>query len=103
MISIQIGDSAEARYEDTTEGWINQQINQRRRDGVTPCVRVRIKTSDVDVALATPQCSGGLSGGRAPTSRESQIIELWRKRGLMEHEVIGGSLIAFLRQVQSLL
>jgi hypothetical protein len=102
VISIQIGDSAEARYEDTTESWINQQINQRRRDGITPCVRVRIKTPDVDVGLTTPQC-GSMGGGRAPTSREAQIIELWRKRGLVDQEFTGGSVIAFLRQVQSLL
>ena len=87
---------------DVPESWINQQINQRRRDGISPCVRVRIKTSDVDVGLTTPQCRGA-AGGRRLTSREAQIIDLWRKRGLTNDEFTGGNVVAFLRQVQTLL
>jgi hypothetical protein len=84
---------------DVPESWINQQISRRRDDALPVCVRVAIKTSGVDVVLATPGCGSGGFGGRQPKPNEAEIIELWRKRGLNDPEFSGGNLVAFLKQL----
>lgn len=83
---------------DVPESWINQQINRRQKDALPVCVRVAIKTSGVDLALATPGCGDG-AGGRQPNPNEMEIIELWRKRGLNDPDFSGGNLVAFLKQL----
>lgn len=79
--------------------WINQQINRRRSEGKEVCVRVTIRTDDLDMILSTPGCPKG-SGGRQPRPRERQIFELWDERGLNQPGFEGGAVIAFLRQAE---
>lgn len=101
MIKIQIGESERTR-EEADEAWINQQINMRREDGLTVCVRVIIKERDLDMVLSTPTCKNRVSGSRQPTPRENMVFDLWKKRGLDNPDFTGGNLIAFLNQFDKL-
>lgn len=66
MITIQVG-SSERNLGEISEGWLSQQVNQRRKDGQPTCVRVTIRNNDVEMVLSTGACpKGGGGGGRAP-------------------------------------
>jgi hypothetical protein len=82
MITIKIGTS-EQSFQNADENWINQQINGRRRDGQSVCVRVVINESSINMALSTPNCAGGGGGGRPPTSRSSESSISGRSKGLI--------------------
>lgn len=101
MIRVRIGTDERDMTSDIDEHWINQQINRRRADGERVCVRVTINESGLNVVLATPTCGGG-GAGRAPNASESEVIALWLSRGLNQADFIGGNLVAFLKQLRSL-
>jgi len=100
MIKVQIGES-ELELSNTTENWINQQINRRRADGLSVCVRVKINYSCLNMMLSTPTCPTGCSGGRAPNRYEKEVFDLWEKRGLNKEYFTGGNLVAFLKQLNT--
>lgn len=102
MITIKIG-SDEVTLEQADEGWINQQINRRRRESVAVCVQVNIQEPDVRMTLSTPTCSVNGGGGRAPNQRERRIFDLWNERGLNQQDFMSGAVIAFLHQLRRLL
>lgn len=79
--------------------WITQEIVGRRKDGLAVCVIVTIKTTDLNLNLATPACSRGGGGGRPPTPREQAILDLWRKHGLDDADFSPGAVVAFVKQV----
>lgn len=86
------------------ESEITQAVNRRRDDGMPTCVQVRVKEGDVDVVLRTPQCgSNGGGGGRSPTAKEQRIFDLWERLGLQRDGFAGGHVIAFLKQLRSLI
>ena len=98
MITVRIGN--EERQCPVDPNWINQQIKGRKADGAAPCVRVTIKSTGVDVALASKACgSGSAGGGRAPRPEEQHLIDLWKKHHLDEQDFSGGNLVSFLKQV----
>jgi len=99
MITVRIG--FEERQCPIDPNWVNQQIKGRRDAGGTPCVRVTIRSSGVDVALASTGCGGGSGSGdgRAPTQQERDIFALWSKHRLDQEDFSGGELVAFLRRV----
>ena len=99
MITIKIG-SSEQSYENADESWINQQINGRRRDGQSVCVRVVINNGSINMVLSTPNCATGGGGGRSPNLQEQRIFDLWDKHGLNKTDFHGGNLIAFLKQLR---
>lgn len=101
MITVKIGEE-ERSLDNADHQWINQQINSRKAAGQAVCVRVTIRTADIDVVLSTPTCAKGV-GGRQPRPKESKLFELWNKRGLDEPTFNGGGLIAFLSQAKDLL
>lgn len=101
MITIKIGESERA-LADAEPGWINQQINCRRQEGVGVCVRVTIHTQALNIVLTTPGYAGGV-GGRPPTRDEQAILDLWQERGLTRPEFTGSNLVAFLRQLERML
>lgn len=99
MIRVRIAD--EERQLGTADAqWINQQINRRRADGQSVCVRVVIHGGGLDMVLSTPNCGTGGSGGRPPTTQEKRVFDLWDKRGLNNADFNGGNLIAFLHQLK---
>lgn len=97
MIKVQIGNT-EKEPRDVRESWINEQLNRRRREGQSVCVRVTIDKPPLNMVLSTPECSGS-SGGRAPKPQEQRIFELWERLRLNTLDFTGGNLVAFLKQV----
>lgn len=85
MITIRIGQETRSDA-DASESWINEQINRRRADRQNVCVEV---------------CGG--VGGRPPNGKEREVLDLWNRRGLNANDFTGGSLVAFLKQLRSLL
>ncbi|MCF7822090.1 MAG: hypothetical protein K9M17_06590 [Mariprofundaceae bacterium] len=102
MIRIQIGDM-ERELASADEHWINQQINRRRADKQTVCVKITIHRGDLDMVLATPTCGAGGGGGRPPRPKEKEVFGLWNQRGLDNMDFTGGNLVAFLKQLKRFL
>jgi hypothetical protein len=102
MITVRIGSDEKDMSSAIDEHWINQELNRRRRDGETVCVRVTIRDADLQMVLSTPSCGVGAGGGRAPTAAEQEIFDSWAHRGLNQPDFTGGNLIAFLKQLRSL-
>lgn len=101
MIRIKIGEE-DLPEEQASAGWITQQIERRRRDGIAVCVEVRIKEAGLDMRLATPGCPRG-GGGRPPNAHEKAIFDLWRECGLSETGFAPGRVIEFLARLKRLL
>lgn len=101
MITIKIG-TEQKQIDDVDPQWINQQINRRRENGASVCVRVFVRLSGLNMILSTPNCEMGGSG-RAPARREREIFDLWGQRGLNRADFSGGNLVAFLEQLKRLL
>lgn len=102
MISVKVGND-EKPLDDASSGWITQQIERRRRDGIAVCVVVSIKTADLNMHLSTPECAGSAGGGRPPNARERAVLELWQKQGLNESGFAAGHVVAFLAQLKHVL
>jgi len=102
MIKIRIGE-AERELGSADESWINQQINRRRNDGQSVCVRVFIKEGDLDMILSTPACASSGNGGRPPRPHEMRVLNLWNQQRLNESEFTGGNVISFIKQLRNLI
>ena len=103
MIRVQIGGD-EKELATADEHWINQQINRRRAEDQTVCVRVTVEEGNLSMILSTPTCGGGSGGrGRPPSPYEKEIFSLWNQRGLDDVNFTGGNLVAFLKQLRNLL
>lgn len=102
MIKIRI-DEAEMDLSSADESWINQQINRRRADGLSVCVRIIVKEGDLDMILSTPTCASTGGSGRPPRPCEQTVFNLWNQRGLNEIDFTGGNLIAFLKQLRHII
>jgi hypothetical protein len=90
MIKIRIGETERELGSADESWWINQQINQRRADGLTVCVRVIVKEGDLDMILSTPTCRASEGSGRPPRPREKTVFDLWNQRGLKRWCSISG-------------
>lgn len=101
MYLVKIGNSQKS-LSDATESWIVHHVQQRKEDGRAVCVQVILKDSSIDMILSTPACGGGGSG-RRPNAKEQKIIGLWSDDHLNERSWTVGDLVAFLRQLRSLL
>jgi len=100
--TISIG-SESRPLEDADPEWITQQINGRRKDGQAVCVRVSIHTSGLNLSYSTPACVSAGGGGRPPTSREKEVLDLWVGHGLNQGNFSPGNVVAFVRQVLRLI
>ena len=87
--------------EDAGGDWITSQINGRRKDGQSVCVRVSISMPGANIPFATCTCAsaGGGSGGRPPNARERELIDLWNRHHLGESQFNAGDVVAFVRAV----
>lgn len=100
VITVRIGDS-EREFHNASESWIMEQINKRRKNGQSVCVRVIVdQRPDLNLILSTPNCPATGGSSRPPNSKESMIFDLWDKNGLNKPEYSGGRLIAFLKQLR---
>lgn len=103
MVTIEIGTSQRGWQDSGLESWINQMINPVHAAGLPVCVRVRIDDGPIKAILQTPGCSSGVGGSRPPNAQERKIFDLWDQRGLNRADFTGGNLIAFLRQLRTLI
>lgn len=99
MITIKIGNE-ERHLNEIDSQWINQQINRRRANGQSVCVRVIISHENLDMALSTPSCASG-GGDRVPNRFEQAIFNIWQKLGLNDVNFTGGNVVAFLNQLKN--
>lgn len=105
MITIKIGSSLRefSTIRDIEEGWILQQVNERRRTGENVGVRVTIDQLPLQITLATPNAqSGGGGSGRQPKDVEQSAFNLWNECGLNTNSFDPGRLIEFLKRVSKL-
>jgi hypothetical protein len=67
------------QHEEIDEGWVNRTIQGLRRDGQPICVRVQVRTQEVNVNLTAGRCDpdGRSGGGRSPRPRERSVLEQW--------------------------
>jgi hypothetical protein len=82
--------------------WLREHIKPARNKGLPVCVKVTIKSGDIDMFLSTPGCGGAGGGGRPPRPKEKEIFDLWEKRGLNADDFVIGQLNAFLNQIKHL-
>lgn len=98
MSTITIG--TESRdLADADPQWINHAILGRRRDGHDVCVIVNLDSDQLKMSLRAPKPTSG-GGGRAPTPREQEVLELWIKLGLNDPGFAPGNVVAFVQQVK---
>lgn len=102
MITVKIANE-ERQIDSVDPQWVNQQINQRRANGEHVCVRVSVHGPGIAIHLATPTCGGGGGGGRPLTPVERAIVDLWVRLGLNDPAFAGGNVVAFLKQLRSML
>ena len=76
MIVVRIG--AEERECPVDPNWVNQQIKGRKESGATPCVRVTVKLSGIDLALAMVEQDLGADVARAVAK---QLVVYHRRAG----------------------
>jgi hypothetical protein len=99
MNTIKIGTN-ERNLGEASEPWISQSINERKADGQNVCIRVSLRTDNVNMVLSTPSCGSGGGGNWEPNAVESEIIEIWKKLGLNTSSFAGGNLVAFVKQIR---
>jgi hypothetical protein len=99
MITVQIGTESRS-LSDASSQWINDQLNRRRRDNTSVCLKVAIHTDRLNIALQTPGCANTSSGNRQPNDQERDLLDLWSKRKLNTSDFQGGDVVAFLHQLQ---
>ncbi len=103
MVTIKIGESEMEfdRISSVDENWIIQNVNRRRQDFKTVCVRVTLHTDAVSIILIGGECIGGGGGSaRRLTQEEEDALELWEKLGLKGSRVDAGKLVGFFKQVR---
>ncbi len=102
MNRIWIG-GVENSLEDADPQWIHEQILARRADGQDPCVRVSIRSGDVNVMLETENCKSPPASGRQPNDRERALFDLWARHHLRDTRFTSGNVVSFVQQVRQLL
>jgi hypothetical protein len=82
--------------------WLREHIEGARAKGIPVCVRVTIKSGDIDMVLSTPGCPAELGGGRPARPKEQELFDLWAKHRLNTDSFPVGQLNAFLSSVKTL-
>ena len=82
------------------ESWISEQIRNRRQDGESITLIVRIG-GDLDLIFVCKDSpSTGGSSGRQYTPRQQELINLWLEKGLNSCPVNPGNVISFLKELE---
>lgn len=58
-----------------------------------------IDHGDINISLATSDCSGSSGRSRRLTNPENEVVDLWNKLHLNNKDFASGNLIAFLKQL----
>lgn len=104
MIRVQIGSAEQCLADDLRdlhEAWIVQQIQRRRRDGQSVCVRIFVHVGCINIVLSTPACPCYGGGGRPPSNTEREVFLCWSRLGLDRADFTAEAIVAFLCQLRS--
>jgi hypothetical protein len=102
-VTVTVGGST-SPLDQIDESAIAQEVNRRRNDGVAVCVTIRVQEPGLDLILRSPECGGGgAGGGRGLNAEEQKVFALWDRHRLNTTEFRGGEVIAFLKQLRSLI
>jgi hypothetical protein len=101
MIRVSVGET-DRDIRDVNVPWLRERIEDMRRKGVPVCVRVTIKSGDLDMILSTLGCPASSGGNRPPRPKEKEVFDLWEKRGLNLDDFNIGQLNAFLSEIKHL-
>ena len=99
MITIKIG-SAERRDGDMNARWITDQVNARLREGKKFCVLFKVNCGGVNLSLPSRDCPKAGGDGRKPKAKEEYILDEWRKKGFLEHDIKLGMVVSFWKFVK---
>jgi hypothetical protein len=99
MIRVSVGD-IDRDIRDVSLPWLRERIESLRNQGLPVCVKVTIKSGDIDMILSTPSCPSSPSTPRPARPKEREILDLWDKRGLNADDFNIGQLEAFLNQIK---
>ena len=98
MIKIKIG-TIERTLESIDDCWIRQQIDQRRLDDGSVCVRVDIEKPGLSLLLSSVGCSSAGGGGRSPNPNEKEVLSIWERCGMHNDHFSSENLISFLKTI----
>lgn len=101
MVMIRI-DSRDKKLENVSENMLVEQIERRRKDGISVSVQIIFKNEDVIIALVTP---GHPARGRPivkPNPKQKKVLDFWRKCSLDREDFQCNDLLFFLRRIASL-
>ena len=101
MIKVKIA-GIEQELSGLSESWIHEQIKLRQRDGLSVCVRVFVKSENIDLVLSSGECPTSSNSGRKANSKESSIFDLLDKLKLREEPINSGRLIGFFKQIKEM-
>ena len=98
MISVSINGTARDGID---EGWIATSVQALRREGIGVCVRVDIRTSDLNVSVGAGQCPPGRPNPRPPSPSERDLIHAWAQCRLDDDpDFAPGRLIQCLNRIE---
>jgi len=63
-------------------------------------VSLDLEGDQLKMHLRAPKRASGAGGGRPPTPREREVLELWAKLGLNDSGFAPGNVVAFVQQVK---
>jgi len=92
--------SNERNLNDIESNWVTEQVNRRKKDGALVCVKILINHGDINLALATTDCTSTPGRSRKLTKSEQEVIDLWHKLHLNESHFSAGNVVAFLKQLR---
>lgn len=83
-IDIRVRIDEEERSLDAADAeWVHRRLQRHDVSGLGHRIQVRVHTEHVNVILVTSNCQSA-GGGRAPSSEETEILDLWRRFRLGE-------------------
>lgn len=106
MIQMHIdSDTREFQLSDIPSDWVAQHINNRRRSGVIPCIKLLIREEDVRLWLSVGPCPAGSLGGspRELTKSERRVADFWDERVKRDEDVKVGEIMSFLQRLRSMI
>lgn len=97
MISVSINGTARDGID---EGWIASTIQSLRREGIGVCVRVDIRTSELNASVNAGRCPPSRPNPRPPSLRERTLFDAWAQCRLSDDpDFPPGRLIQCLKRV----
>lgn len=101
MKRIKIGD-AERDLDSVDHSWIQQHLEDLRRQGKKVCVEITLHAGSVSMILSTPGCGPFEAADRQANRQEEKILALWRKNHLDTDRFTTHELLDFVDRVDIL-